>query len=1437
MNVDINKGSLINKNNQFNGNEFCFNKDNSNDKKRQVTSEQKSKDSSFSYFSSLTNWAGSFFSNNEESSKSIFDIYFESPNNNNIKYDSSKSVIENLDNFTQQNQQTRDFIIQVISDENAHLDAIAKALELLESDNSLFNKTSQKDYFTTLTSRLKDKETILKSGEYYFYESLKHAFEDGNTGWYNEHISYNSLFKNALNSYLETFLKEENKAELLKQSGLSQEQSTHIENILNQYEDNIDGHKLLKYALLSSEEITYSEESGIFKRLWDFACKNKGKIATSIFLSMPQIVNTTEGSMPTSENTFSFGRQAVPKNQNPLSNRNTYPLETKKLFLPPPKCPYFRQLGSNYEYMHSMKIDYYPNHWQSDLYNAFREKNLKNAESLLRTNKIMIQDDFNNPILNQAVQVNSTSWVIGSLIERNAFMSEEMGSTLLGDAIKDKLWYEAAILVEHGAKEDLDNSLLTQALESKAEDHEIAQIIDGKAYLGKDAGINLMQQAIKNKQWPIVASLLKRGVKISTNVSIIKLAQSSGANAYDIAGLLGAGAKEGSDDLILKKAIKRGINDHEVKALIDAGASLGSDNGKSFLEGAISKKQWFSIAVLLKAGAKEDPNNLILKQAIESGTAIYDIKPLIDAGANLGSDSGKGLIDLAIKKMQWDSIAGLLKAGVKEDPNKPILKQVIESGTAIYDIKPLINAGASLGSDNGKGLLEFSISKKQWNSVAVLLKAGVKEDPNNLTLKQAIESGTYIYDIKPLIDAGASLGSDNGKVLLDLAIKKMQWDSIAVLLKAGVKEDPNKPILKQAIESGTYIYDIKPLIDAGASLGSDNGKGLIDLAISKKQWKIVELFLKAGATEDPNNLILKQAIESEISIYDIKSLIDTGASLGSDSGKGLLEFAISKKQWGVVELFLKAGAQEDESSSIVEKAISLNIKDKELKNIIQSGAKLGSDNNKNKLFTDFVKRAYWRSSFAILAQDPSLINRVKDLDLAQLESLILHSSGGVSVLKEITKIDERVLKHVNLKKAYTRALNEISYQTLSTIKNAGDAEKLIQSGAVNIDIVTSKAPYGSIAQLYYSKDGPWRELALKYSEESLIRGLQILHSKGDLKQIRPKGKEHVTTIGIVHTNPYSGSFTDNGYRLARRIMNRIDNLEYVIITPDLLTKEVMAQLDGVYLSGGGDNYPQSEFTLNGYPEIKRSSLENHYQNALKLADEEKVPVVGICLGNQQIGLYNGASINKVGFHSSTTVFETNSPTNFFMLTKQQKRKALNDCKITQIKIERVISAHSFAVINPGNKGLKISGKSLTGTSEATYRDLDFFGTQYHPETVSAQAIHYKNKPENNRPLQLRYMYEVTRQFQRRNRFLKTARKVEKAEHKMQAISLSKKYKTLADQALLKRLEHCTTKKDPKSQSDWKNLNVKEFSWEAFDEAYLVKLEEEMTILQKNRAKN
>ena len=1254
MNVDINKGSLINKNNQFNGNEFCFNKDNSNDKKRQVTSEQKSKDSSFSYFSSLTNWAGSFFSNNEESSKSIFDIYFESPNNNNIKYDSSKSVIENLDNFTQQNQQTRDFIIQVISDENAHLDAIAKALELLESDNSLFNKTSQKDYFTTLTSRLKDKETILKSGEYYFYESLKHAFEDGNTGWYNEHISYNSLFKNALNSYLETFLKEENKAELLKQSGLSQEQSTHIENILNQYEDNIDGHKLLKYALLSSEEITYSEESGIFKRLWDFACKNKGKIATSIFLSMPQIVNTTEGSMPTSENTFSFGRQAVPKNQNPLSNRNTYPLETKKLFLPPPKCPYFRQLGSNYEYMHSMKIDYYPNHWQSDLYNAFREKNLKNAESLLRTNKIMIQDDFNNPILNQAVQVNSTSWVIGSLIERNAFMSEEMGSTLLGDAIKDKLWYEAAILVEHGAKEDLDNSLLTQALESKAEDHEIAQIIDGKAYLGKDAGINLMQQAIKNKQWPIVASLLKRGVKISTNVSIIKLAQSSGANAYDIAGLLGAGAKEGSDDLILKKAIKRGINDHEVKALIDAGASLGSDNGKSFLEGAISKKQWFSIAVLLKAGAKEDPNNLILKQAIESGTAIYDIKPLIDAGANLGSDSGKGLIDLAI---------------------------------------------------------------------------------------------------------------------------------------------------------------------------------------SKKQWKIVELFLKAGATEDPNNLILKQAIESEISIYDIKSLIDTGASLGSDSGKGLLEFAISKKQWGVVELFLKAGAQEDESSSIVEKAISLNIKDKELKNIIQSGAKLGSDNNKNKLFTDFVKRAYWRSSFAILAQDPSLINRVKDLDLAQLESLILHSSGGVSVLKEITKIDERVLKHVNLKKAYTRALNEISYQTLSTIKNAGDAEKLIQSGAVNIDIVTSKAPYGSIAQLYYSKDGPWRELALKYSEESLIRGLQILHSKGDLKQIRPKGKEHVTTIGIVHTNPYSGSFTDNGYRLARRIMNRIDNLEYVIITPDLLTKEVMAQLDGVYLSGGGDNYPQSEFTLNGYPEIKRSSLENHYQNALKLADEEKVPVVGICLGNQQIGLYNGASINKVGFHSSTTVFETNSPTNFFMLTKQQKRKALNDCKITQIKIERVISAHSFAVINPGNKGLKISGKSLTGTSEATYRDLDFFGTQYHPETVSAQAIHYKNKPENNRPLQLRYMYEVTRQFQRRNRFLKTARKVEKAEHKMQAISLSKKYKTLADQALLKRLEHCTTKKDPKSQSDWKNLNVKEFSWEAFDEAYLVKLEEEMTILQKNRAKN
>lgn len=167
----------------------------------------------------------------------------------------------------------------------------------------------------------------------------------------------------------------------------------------------------------------------------------------------------------------------------------------------------------------------------------------------------------------------------------------------------------------------------------------------------------------------------------------------------------------------------------------------------------------------------------------------------------------------------------------------------------------------------------------------------------------------------------------------------------------------------------------------------------------------------------------------------------------------------------------------------------------------------------------------------------------------------------------------------------------------------------------------------------------------------------------------------------------------------------------------LIDTEILNKCDGIIFQGGNDIYPY------------------HFQ-ILKYCINNNIPVLGICMGHQIIGLYSTNSENE---DDLIKVDNHNDVTKFHKITTN-KESALN-----QIlgDIAEVNTRHEYAIKNV-SKPFKVTAVSEDNIIEGIeYIDDNHFviGVQFHPEDLKntenlynyfiKEIIIRKNQKQNN----------------------------------------------------------------------------------------------------------
>lgn len=162
-----------------------------------------------------------------------------------------------------------------------------------------------------------------------------------------------------------------------------------------------------------------------------------------------------------------------------------------------------------------------------------------------------------------------------------------------------------------------------------------------------------------------------------------------------------------------------------------------------------------------------------------------------------------------------------------------------------------------------------------------------------------------------------------------------------------------------------------------------------------------------------------------------------------------------------------------------------------------------------------------------------------------------------------------------------------------------------------------------------------------------------------------------------------------------------------------------AQIDGLVIGGGTDLYPalfKNAPKQNYKYDRERDELE---VNWLKRAEDDNLPVLGICRGAQLMNVARGGTLH---IDVSKVYENAKYPTKtiaqiFFRKNINVERDSLLE-RILKTQSVRVNSMHSQAVDEVG-KGLIISAKEDNGVVQAIEDpDKDFFlGVQFHPEAL------------------------------------------------------------------------------------------------------------------------
>ena len=171
-----------------------------------------------------------------------------------------------------------------------------------------------------------------------------------------------------------------------------------------------------------------------------------------------------------------------------------------------------------------------------------------------------------------------------------------------------------------------------------------------------------------------------------------------------------------------------------------------------------------------------------------------------------------------------------------------------------------------------------------------------------------------------------------------------------------------------------------------------------------------------------------------------------------------------------------------------------------------------------------------------------------------------------------------------------------------------------------------------------------------------------------------------------------------------------------------VVKEQLLNVQGLILSGGHDVDPHNYGELGDiWPERDKFDMR-----LLKLAEENGIPVLGICRGAQIINVYHGGTLYQdLSYRKEKTLKHSQGQTPT-LLTHTVKTVA--GTKIAELLGKKEMQTNSFhhQLIKDVADDFKVSARCVDGVVEAIEnKDASIIAVQWHPEMLH-RVVPYQN---------------------------------------------------------------------------------------------------------------
>lgn len=337
----------------------------------------------------------------------------------------------------------------------------------------------------------------------------------------------------------------------------------------------------------------------------------------------------------------------------------------------------------------------------------------------------------------------------------------------------------------------------------------------------------------------------------------------------------------------------------------------------------------------------------------------------------------------------------------------------------------------------------------------------------------------------------------------------------------------------------------------------------------------------------------------------------------------------------------------------------------------------------------------------LLKENPSLVNLGHKGNTLLGMSLLFANQECTKLLMSNRDIDLNIKNY--------EGDNVLAAST--TMKDFSIIESLLSRG-VDIDSVNDQYISAADKILYQFRSSD------KYQDAvALVRS----HSRDPMHSLLSIGQNYTnyqldqskSNVAIVVA---SGFWSMDPFAMARRAIAQHRGLQVFVITKDQADEEFLTQFNGFIIPGGADSFPKKqEFVINDIEHM--SEGESLYKHVLSVADKNLIPVMGMCLGNQYIGLYGGATLYPSKGHNGGNHkgrFVSGTLPYFMSLSVKEQQHVLDSKYYPDINFS-IDTAHNFAVVEnkPGN--VKIGAFSEVGVVQAISYNNHVIGFQFHPE--------------------------------------------------------------------------------------------------------------------------